>query len=144
MGTSKQLITALEKSDWMDRLLIITALLFFSLVVLFILKQRIVDRGVRVALWWTRFLPTGDINFDKMERGEGVMGAASVVVASSIVTASASSLVEFSALRSHEAGPSIADDATLSPSLSSAITTADAQRTTDPVLDNSFSVRDEL
>ncbi|KAI0035434.1 Sec20-domain-containing protein [Vararia minispora EC-137] len=57
LGTSKQLITALEKTDWMDRLLILAALAFFVLVVLFILKQRIVDRGIRIAFFWTRFLP---------------------------------------------------------------------------------------
>ncbi|KAG6819698.1 hypothetical protein H0H93_009492 [Arthromyces matolae] len=57
MGTSKQLITALEQSDWMDRILIISGFVFFLLVVLFILKQRFVDRGIRLAFWWTRFLP---------------------------------------------------------------------------------------
>ena len=57
MDTSKQLIIALEKSDWLDRLLILSGLGFFLLVVLFILKQRIVDRGLRIAFWWTRFLP---------------------------------------------------------------------------------------
>ena len=60
LGTSKQLVTALEKADWLDRLLIFATLLFFALVVLFILKQRIVDRGLRVAFWWTRFLPSLD------------------------------------------------------------------------------------
>ncbi|KLO13328.1 hypothetical protein SCHPADRAFT_809614, partial [Schizopora paradoxa] len=58
MDTSKQIITALERADWLDRLLILAALMFFILVVLFILKQRILDRGLRVALWWTRFIPT--------------------------------------------------------------------------------------
>jgi len=57
MSTSKQLITALEKSDWLDRMLIFSAFAFFVLVVLFILKQRIVDRGVRIAFWWTKYLP---------------------------------------------------------------------------------------
>lgn len=57
MSTSKQLITALEKSDWLDRILIISGFVFFLLVVLFILKQRIVDRGLKIAFWWTRFLP---------------------------------------------------------------------------------------
>ncbi|VDC00158.1 unnamed protein product [Peniophora sp. CBMAI 1063] len=57
LGTSKQLITALEKTDWMDRLLILAALAFFLLVVLFILKQRILDRGLRIAFFWTRFIP---------------------------------------------------------------------------------------
>ena len=57
MTTSKHLITALEKSDWMDRMLIFAGLAFFVLVVLFIIKQRLVDRGLRVAFFWTRFLP---------------------------------------------------------------------------------------
>ena len=57
MSTSKQLITALEKSDWLDRILIISGFVFFLLVVLFILKQRILDRGLKIAFWWTRFLP---------------------------------------------------------------------------------------
>lgn len=42
----------------MDRLLIFSGLAFFVLVVLFIVKQRIVDRGIRVALFWTRFVPS--------------------------------------------------------------------------------------
>ncbi|KAF4612400.1 hypothetical protein D9613_004295 [Agrocybe pediades] len=58
MYTSKQLVTALEKSDWLDRVLILSGLVFFFLVVLFILKQRIVDRGIRMAFWWTRFIPS--------------------------------------------------------------------------------------
>ncbi|KAG2049797.1 Sec20-domain-containing protein [Suillus hirtellus] len=58
LGTSKQLITALEKTDWLDRILIISGLVFFGLVVLFIIKQRIVDRGLRIALFWTRFFPS--------------------------------------------------------------------------------------
>ena len=49
LGASKQLVTALEKADWLDRLLIFARLAFFALVVLFILKQRIVDRGLRIA-----------------------------------------------------------------------------------------------
>jgi protein transport protein SEC20 len=57
IGTSKQLITVLEKTDWLDRVLIISALVFFGLVVLFILKSRIIDRGLRIAFFWTRLLP---------------------------------------------------------------------------------------
>ncbi|KAG1898655.1 Sec20-domain-containing protein [Suillus fuscotomentosus] len=58
LGTSKQLITALEKTDWLDRILIISGLVFFGLVVLFIIKQRIVDHGLRIALFWTRIFPS--------------------------------------------------------------------------------------
>jgi protein transport protein SEC20 len=62
MLTSKQLITALEKSDWLDRILILSAFMFFILVVLFILKQRFIDRGFRMVLWWTRFIPLPDVS----------------------------------------------------------------------------------
>jgi protein transport protein SEC20 len=58
IGTSKQLITVLEKTDWLDRVLIISALVFFGLVVLFILKSRIIDRGLRITIFWTRLLPS--------------------------------------------------------------------------------------
>ncbi|KAG2337566.1 hypothetical protein BDR05DRAFT_1063187 [Suillus weaverae] len=58
LGTSKQLITALEKTDWLDRILIISGLMFFGLVVLFRLKQRVIDRGLRIAFFWTRLLPS--------------------------------------------------------------------------------------
>ena len=88
MGTSKQLITALEQSDWLDRMLIISGLIFFLLVVAFILKQRIVDRGLRVAFWWTRFIPdfSGDEALVRMEAGDIVKAATGVVstVASSV------------------------------------------------------------
>ncbi|KAF9544101.1 hypothetical protein EC957_012396 [Mortierella hygrophila] len=42
----KGLITKLNQADWMDRLLIGFGLLVFSLVVMYILKKRIADRGV--------------------------------------------------------------------------------------------------
>ncbi|KAF8136015.1 Sec20-domain-containing protein [Mycena galopus ATCC 62051] len=75
MDTSKHLITALEKSDWLDRVLIFAALLFFILVVLFILKQRIFDRGIRMAFWWTRFVPdfSGDDQLLSMEKGSAAL-----------------------------------------------------------------------
>ncbi|KAF7344582.1 Protein transport protein sec20 [Mycena sanguinolenta] len=87
MDTSKQLITALEKSDWVDRVLIFSALLFFILVVLFILKQRIFDRGIRMALWWTRFVPdfSGDSELLSMEKGSAAV--LSTTLASSIASA---------------------------------------------------------
>lgn len=56
IDTSKQLVKALEKADWMDRLVLLAAVLFFTIVVLFILKQRIFDRGMRVMFWWTRYI----------------------------------------------------------------------------------------
>src|SRR5258708_6006748 len=57
MSTSKQLVTVLEKTDWLDRMLLLSAFAFFLLVVLFIVKERVIDRSLRIAFWWTRFLP---------------------------------------------------------------------------------------
>jgi protein transport protein SEC20 len=86
MDTSKQLITALKNSDSLDRLLITCALVFFILVVLFILKQRVLDRSIRLALWWTRFLPNldPDAKLTQMEQGDH---ASSLLVATGTTTA---------------------------------------------------------
>jgi hypothetical protein len=46
LGTSKQLVTALEKVDWLGPDLALTLL---ALVILFILKQRLVGRRLRIA-----------------------------------------------------------------------------------------------
>jgi len=149
MGTSKQLITALEKSDWLDRLLIMTGLVFFFLVVLLILKQRIIDRGLRIALWWTRFLPSGDIDLDILEKGEGVMATA-VAVASSVTTSASLALAGLSQTVSgvpkpydgatvRDEDPSVS--AVLLPSLSSVLSAAtELPRTTDPL----DTIHDEL
>ncbi|KAI9445783.1 Sec20-domain-containing protein [Lactarius psammicola] len=86
LGTSKQLVTALEKADWLDRLLIFAALIFFALVILFILKQRIVDRGLRIAFFWTRFLPALDHRDDsRLVAANGVVTEKAATIASSIV-----------------------------------------------------------
>ncbi|KAF5379216.1 hypothetical protein D9615_005882 [Tricholomella constricta] len=95
MGTSKQLITALEKSDWIDRVLIISGFVFFILVVLFIVKERILDRSLRVALWWTRFLP--DFSADKallnMEKGSSMLPSATVSLSVAVVATSSSTSI---------------------------------------------------
>ncbi|TFK34478.1 Sec20-domain-containing protein [Crucibulum laeve] len=90
MTTSKQIITALEKSDWLDRIVILSAFIFFLLVILFILKQRFIDRGLRIALWWTRFVPDfgGDDALLNGDLEKGTMSMESVIA--STVTAAAS------------------------------------------------------
>lgn len=93
LGTSKQLVTALEKADWLDRILIFAALAFFFLVFLFILKQRIVDRGLRIAFWWTRFIPSigqGDSAVDSKQvmMDNAVAASQSVAAVTSSVIAS--------------------------------------------------------
>ena len=95
LGTSKQLVTALEKADWLDRILIFAGLAFFILVVLFILKQRILDRALRIAFWWTRFLPRDNSQFDvkqgMMEKGVTTTQSVAEVV-SSVVASAATAL----------------------------------------------------
>jgi protein transport protein SEC20 len=89
--TSKHLVTALEKADWLDRLLILSAFVFFLLVVLFILKQRFVDRGIRLMFWWMRFIPdfSGDAELLLQEEGKAKVAE----VASSVAAVTASSVV---------------------------------------------------
>jgi len=107
LSTSKQLVTALEKTDWLDRVLILSAFAFFVLVVLFIVKQRVLDKGVKIAFWWTRFIP--DFREDEallrragedLERGkEVVMSSASSVgeVIGTVASSSLASVVSASA-----------------------------------------------
>jgi len=108
LGTSKQLVTALEKADWLDRLLIFAALTFFALVILFILKQRLVDRGLRIAFWWTRFLPFMDRGDSHLVANRVVMDKATThtdiaTLASSIATSMTTALASQIA---HAAGSS--------------------------------------
>lgn len=111
MGTSKQLITALEKSDWLDRVLILSAFAFFVLVILFILKQRILDRGLRVALWWTKFLPdfSGDsalLQADRAEKAFSISPPQPMLGASTVVASAISSLATAAAAASVNVKPS--------------------------------------
>ena len=32
------------------------------------------NRGFRIAFWWTRFLPIGDKDLNKLEQGKGFSG----------------------------------------------------------------------
>jgi len=98
LGTSKRLVTALEKADWLDRILIFATLAFFALVVLFILKQRIVDRGLRIAFWWTRLLPfigQGDPPHDTQEvmMVKAVIASQSVAEVASTIIASTTAVL---------------------------------------------------
>lgn len=88
IGTSKELITTLEKTDWLDRILIISGLVFFGLVVVFILKQRIIDRGLRIAFFWTRLLPSSSSSTRAV-----VQKAAEVVTTASATTTTVSAVL---------------------------------------------------
>jgi hypothetical protein len=49
LSTSKSLITSLEKADYLDRFLLLFALIFFVLVCIYVIKRRILDKGFHVA-----------------------------------------------------------------------------------------------
>jgi len=84
-------MTAMENTDWLDRMLILAAVAFFILVVLFVLKQRIVDRGLRIAFFWTRFIPdfSGDAALNRLEQGK-LASIATASVTSAVVSARSS------------------------------------------------------
>lgn len=99
LGSSRELITALQKTDTLDRLLIGATLVFFALVVLFILQQRILQKGFRIAFWWTRFvsLPSwssgrSEVGIMEKETALGSTVLASVVSSSSVVIAASATL----------------------------------------------------
>lgn len=131
--TSKLLIRALEQADWLDRLLVFAALAFFILVILFIAKQRILDRGLRVAFWWTRFLPGPVLRGGPVGSAKGVLAdvAENMKAASSSASQSHGSLAETATRIMTEAlssAPAVIDvsseSTTTAESILSSITTA--------------------
>ncbi|KAG8830431.1 hypothetical protein FRC17_004882, partial [Serendipita sp. 399] len=74
LDTSKNLITALERTDWLDRLLILGALMVFLLTCAWIIKVRVFDRVVGIAFWWVKWMPSWDESsvIDALEKGQNV------------------------------------------------------------------------
>ncbi|KAK4052391.1 Protein transport protein sec20 [Microbotryomycetes sp. JL201] len=60
LNTSKALITALERADLLDRLILLAAMLLFGLVCAWIFKRRVVNRGIRVATALSHALSRGE------------------------------------------------------------------------------------
>lgn len=94
LNTSKALVTALERSDWLDRLLIFASLALFLMVAAYIVKKRLIDKGVWLAFWWVKYVPfpsskasRADKALDLVEKG---INSSSGQVAQSVVTAAAS------------------------------------------------------
>ncbi|KAI6043899.1 Sec20-domain-containing protein [Pisolithus marmoratus] len=86
LGSSRQLISVLEKTDTLDRLLIMAALVFFCLVVLFILQQRVIQKGFRITFWWTRFVDLPRWNSGN-GKGDDYMSAVENAITTGSVTA---------------------------------------------------------
>ncbi|KAF9262372.1 hypothetical protein L218DRAFT_903762 [Marasmius fiardii PR-910] len=122
MDTSKTLITALVKADWQDRALIIAGFVFFMTVVLFVVKERVLDRGLRIAFWWTRFIP--DFGGDEELLRAGMKEAASVTASMASVASSLAGVVTSSSMptpASLETELSDSSEATLSEILTIAL-----------------------
>ncbi|KAI5887057.1 Sec20-domain-containing protein [Schizophyllum commune H4-8] len=121
MGTSKQLLAALERTDWLDRLLILSAMFFFCIVVLLIVKERVFDRSMRIAFWWTRLIPnfSGDVELlDQLEKGAAQ------------ATASLSSIVAEVSDTLTEAGSTLTESMTSSTPTTSLVQTIASSPTT--------------
>jgi protein transport protein SEC20 len=56
LDTSRGFITALERTDWFDRLLIFLALAVFIGTCAWIVKVRVVDRALWLGFWWVKYL----------------------------------------------------------------------------------------
>ncbi|KIJ61899.1 hypothetical protein HYDPIDRAFT_115400 [Hydnomerulius pinastri MD-312] len=132
LGTSKQLVTALEQTDWLDRILIISALVFFGLVVLFVLQQRIVARGLRIAFWWTRFLPSAGPGSGASAGSLKVVKTGAEVMASVTASAAIVSSTTAAVLLEKEGGTPTTDVADASETILSIIPDLES-RTSEPV-----------
>jgi protein transport protein SEC20 len=114
----------------LDRILILAALTFFVLVVIFILKQRIVDRGLRIAFWWTRFLPSmgrSDSPFDGKEvivdKAAATSQSVAAVVSSIIATSSTATALASQVAQATEKGWDILSTGTTEKGVSDALPT---------------------
>jgi protein transport protein SEC20 len=97
LQTSKVLITALERSDTLDRLLILSSLFLFLAVTAYILKKRIIDKGISLAFWWVKYLPSSSSSSaagnarsvsNAVEKGTRIVASSLNSVAKSIETPS--------------------------------------------------------
>jgi len=100
LDTSRGLITALERTDWFDRLLIFLALAVFIATCAWIVKVRVVDRALWLGFWWVKYLPfpgrrNAEVQIvEKMEEDSvGVLVGAGAVVTTT-TTAFASMMAE--------------------------------------------------
>ncbi|CAK9782526.1 Sec20-domain-containing protein [Cutaneotrichosporon oleaginosum] len=72
LSASGQLVRAIERADWWDRALIMAAFACFLLAVLWVVKQRVLDRVGGAAVWWVG----GSYKLLRMVGGGGVRDVA--------------------------------------------------------------------
>lgn len=85
LNVSKAIITSLERADYIDRLLIVAALLFFVLVCAFIIKRRVLDKGLRIVSFVGRLVPRGA----KSKASQSAIKSASSLASVAMSTATA-------------------------------------------------------
>ncbi|KAI5478449.1 Sec20 family protein [Pseudohyphozyma bogoriensis] len=99
LETSKALIKTLEQADFLDRLIILFAFIFFGLCCAFIIKRRILDKGLRVAGALTRAVARGGSgakqelqkSVEDLAEPIATLASAATVVVSSIVAGATAS-----------------------------------------------------
>ena len=89
LTTSKALISSLERADMLDRLILLFAFIFFCLCCAWIVKRRVLDKGLRVAGAVGRVVAGGGSTADVVERAaEDVRDAISVLTTTATLFAS--------------------------------------------------------
>ncbi|KAF5314580.1 hypothetical protein D9611_007059 [Ephemerocybe angulata] len=94
MDTAKEILGALEKADWMDRLVLIGAFMFFICVVVWVGWARTIGRGVRVVfsiLSWVPGLGSGSSKAVEFVPASAVASATASVVSIAVSAASVAS-----------------------------------------------------
>jgi protein transport protein SEC20 len=118
LDMSKNLIVALERTDWLDRVLIIGALVVFLLACAWIVKVRVFDRAVRIAFWWVKWMPSfkDDSIIDELEKGAravtSTFTSVTASVSASVTSVLSSAIPTLSEMDGLPDGSSIAETAT--------------------------------
>jgi len=103
LDASRRLITALERTEWFDRLLILLALAVFIGTCTWIVKVRVVDCALWLGFWWVKYLPFpgrgGKAEVEVLKRMEegsaGIVGAVvTTTLAAVVAKATEATLVE--------------------------------------------------
>jgi protein transport protein SEC20 len=142
LGTSAQLVKAIERADWYDRLLIFAAFALFLLTVGWVIKRRVLDKVLGGVGWWFG----GSWKLVRMGLGRSTSTA---VAPTALAAAGATGVKAVSALHgtqasSDRAAPNVKwtgdiDSARIPVPVESAVMTTNA-----PSADKAETIRDEL
>lgn len=111
MNISKRLVTQLEASDWLDRLLLMAGLAFFTLVVLYIIKKRTWDIGISWVSWLTGNGKYATRAVPHVSSASSVVQSVASSVASSIASAASAAPTEMATKLTEAAGEAVSQAA---------------------------------